>query len=262
MVSLLAEHGIEAVVHLAFVLSPGHSRAAAQRINVGGAASVLDACHHAGVRHILCLSSSTVYGAHPDNPPMLTEDSPMRPVGGFQYGEDKTLVEMLIRDFNRRHPEVATTVLRACPVMGPNADNFVTQAFSKPFLVGIKGCDPPMQFLHEDDLTEVMTICLLRGAVGVYNLAGEGTITWSEAASIFGRKLVYLPAPLLYGLTGASWNLRLQSDSPACGLDFIRYRWTVSTEKVQRELDVQFKHSSKEAWEAFAARERPHPRVV
>lgn len=186
----------------------------------------------------------------------------MRPVNGFQYGEDKMLVEMLIRDFNRRHPEIATTVLRACPVMGPNADNFITRAFSRPFLVGIRGCDPPMQFLHEDDLTEVMTICLLTEATGVYNLAGEGTINWSEAVSIFGRKLVYLQAPLLYGLTGATWALRLQRDSPACGLDFIRYRWTVSTEKVQRELDVRFKHSSKEAWEAFAARRRPHPRTV
>ena len=261
MAETLAENDIQAVVHLAFVLDPGRNRAAIQRVNVGGTANVLDACAQAGVQHLLYLSSTTVYGAHPDNPPLLTEESPVRPVKGFQYGEDKARCETLLDQFTQQHSGFTATVLRAPPVMGPNTDNFIAQAFSKPFLVGVKGYDPPMQFLHEEDLTEVMCLSL-RGEIGpgVYNVAGDGAIRWSEVDGIFGRKVINLPAPLLYGLTGVTWSLRLQSDSPACGLNFIRYRWTASAEKIKRELGVELRYSSKEAWEAFVRRqEEPVP---
>ena len=70
MADLLVEHEIDAVAHLAYVLRPGHNRAAIERINVGGAINVLEACEQAGVRHLLYLSSTSVYGAHADNSPV------------------------------------------------------------------------------------------------------------------------------------------------------------------------------------------------
>ena len=261
MADLLAEHEIDAIAHLAYVLRPGHNRAAIERINVGGAINVLKACEQAGVKHLLYLSSTSIYGAHADNPPFLTEDSPTQPVLGFQYSEDKARVETLIAEFAKRHPETTAVVLRACPVMGPNADNFIASAFSKPVLVGVRGCDPPMQFLHEDDLADALSRCLLQQVSGVYNLTGDGTIRWSEMAELFGRRLMLMPAPLLYGLTSLTWTLRLQRDSPSCGLDFIRHRWTASNEKLKRELGIQPRYSSKEAWEAFVQRDEKRPHV-
>ena len=70
-------------------------------------------------------------------------------------------------------------------------------------------------------------------------------------AAIAGRRLVKLPAPLIYGLTSATWSLRLQRDSPAAGLDFVRYRWTVSTDKIKGKLGFKSSYSSRETWEAF-----------
>ena len=250
----LAEHTIDSAVHLAFVMSPRGG--SARRVNIDGTSTVLGACAQAGVGYLLYLSSTTVYGAHPDNPPELTEESPIRPVKGFRYGEHKTEVEGLLRAFAAEHPDVAVTVLRACPVMGPNADNFVSRAFSKPFLVAVHGYDPPMQLLHEDDLGDAMTTCLLRRASGGYNVAGDGALPWSEMASLFGRRLLALPAPVLYGLTALTWGLRLQSDSPACGLDFIRYPWTAKAGKIERELGFRPRHSTGDAWMAFVNRAR------
>ena len=249
---LLREHEIDSVAHLAFVLNPGRNRAAVSKVNIGGTANVLDASVRAGVKHILCFSSTTVYGAHADNPPLLTEDSPMRPVAGFQYGETKVAVELLLRDFVKREKGPTVSVIRSCPVMGPRTDNFISRAFSRPLLVGIKGCDPPMQLLHEDDMTEILSRCLLERIPGTYNVAGVGSVSWSEMAEAFGKKIVYLPARLLYGLTSLSWAMRLQSESRAGGLNFIRHRWTVSTEKITRDLGVNFKHSSREALMSFA----------
>ena len=256
MAEVLSEHQIDAVVHLAFILHPSHNHGPVERVNVGGTANVLDACARVGVQYLQYLSSTTVYGAHPDNPPLLSEESPIRPVKGFQYGENKAQAEALIREHSERDPVLKATVLRVCPVMGPNADNFVSRAFSKPFLVGIRGSDPALQLLHEDDLIEVMHRCLMERVSGVYNLAGDGPVRWSEMASMFGRRLISLPAPLLYGLTGVTWALHLQGDSPPCGLDFIRHRWTVSTDKIRGDLGISLRHSSKNAWEDFVHRQQ------
>ncbi|MDP6454343.1 MAG: NAD-dependent epimerase/dehydratase family protein [SAR202 cluster bacterium] len=249
---LLKEHDVESVVHLAYVMNPGHDRDAAWRVNVLGTENLLGACRNANVKQICYLSSTSVYGAHPDNPEFLTEESPARPIKGFQYSEDKAEVETLLSQYAESQPNAAVTVLRVCPVLGPNADNFIAAAFSKPFLVAVRGYDPPMQFIHEDDLVDNLLRCLIEQPRGTFNLAGEGVIRWSDMARIFGRRLLNVPAPILYGLTGLGWTLRLQQDSPPCGIDFIRHRWTASTRKAQRELGSSFRYSSREAWESFA----------
>ena len=258
--SAFSHEQIDTVVHLAFVLRPGSNRTATQRVNIDDTRNMLDACAESGVRRVVYLSSTTVYGAHSDNPPMLTESVSPRPVKGFQYGEDKAAAEALIHEFVSGRPDATSAVLRYCPVVGPNADNFIARAFLKPFLVGFRGYDPPMQLTHEDDLTDILALCTLRDISGLYNVAGDGTIDWSDMARTLGKKLVSLPAPILRTVTDLAWALRLQSDSPSSGLNFVRYPWTAGTDKIKRELGVEFRYSSREAWESFARGQR-HGRV-
>ena len=245
---------VDVLVHLAFILEPGHDRDAVRNVNVFGMSNILEAAERARVSHILYFGSTTVYGAHADNPPELIERSPLRPVHGFQYGEDKVASESRLVEYDRGHSDVALTILRGCPVLGPNADNFIARAYSKPFLLGIAGHDPPLQFIHEDDITDVITRCVLERIPGLYNVAGDGVLAWETVCQILGRRLVRLPANLVYGLTHASWALRLQSDASGSGLEFVRYPWIVSTEKIQRELGVRFRYSSEEAVASFALR--------
>ncbi|MDP6495455.1 MAG: hypothetical protein QGI09_08600, partial [Dehalococcoidia bacterium] len=109
----------------------------------------------------------------------------------------------------------------------------------------------PMQFLHEDDLVDIIAFCLSRRVRGTYNVGGEEAVPWSEMLRLSGRRRLSLPTSLLYGLTEATWRLHLQNDSPSSGLDMIRYPWVASTEKMREELGVRFCYSSKEALEAF-----------
>ena len=244
----------EAVVHLAFVLRQLRNRAEGRRINVGGAESVLRACANAGVGRIVLMSSATVYGPRPDNPPTLTEDAPLHPPAGFAYAEDKAVCETLFRRFAEEHPEACVSVLRGCVVMGPNAANFITAALDKPVLIGVRGDNPEMQFVHEDDLAEVLLRFATEPHPGVYNVAGAGSVRWNEAVSLAGKRLVRLPAPLAYGLTGLAWRTRAQSDAPAVGLGFIRWPWTVSMEKLTTETGYVFRHTSREALDAYLSR--------
>ena len=249
--STLADNEIDVVVHLAYVLRPGRNREAVRRVNVGGTENLLAACIEAGVSKFVYLSSTSVYGARPDNPAELTEDDAPRPIEGFQYSEDKVQAERLVQEFARGHPDVTATILRCCPVAGPNADNFIARTFRKRFLVAVRGYDPAMQLVHEDDLTEVLALCTLTNVPGLYNVAGEGTIRWSEMAAMLRRRLVALPASVLYPATELAWTLRLQSDSNSAGLDLIRYPWVVSTNKIKRELGVGFRYTARETMDGF-----------
>ena len=244
---ILREHGVDVVVHLAFLLRPGHNREAARRVNVGGTAQVLHDCQIAGVHRLVYLSSTTVYGARPGAEQPYTEESPVRPVRGFQYAEDKAATELMLKDFAADNPGACVTVLRGCTVMAPRCENFVTQVFSRLALVRIAGADPQMQFIHLDDLLEALELCLLEPVPGVFNVTGEGTIARSEIARIAGRHPVPMPASLLALVAQVTWMLRLQSDSPACGLAMARWPWVASNEKLARETGFRPRYTSREA---------------
>ncbi len=250
--TLLTDHKIDSVVHLAFILEPRRDKAAVRRVNLGGAENVLEACGRAGVSYVLNLSSTSVYGAHPDNPDELTEDSPPRPVNGFQYSEDKLESEKLFNEYGREHPDCGVATLRGCPVLGPHADNYIARSLSPPLLVGFKGEDPPMQFIHEDDLVEIMARCVLDRVSGLYNVAGRGTVRWNRMARSLGRPRLSLPAMLLLGLTWASWTLGIQSTSPAPGLRYARYPWVANADRLTDRLGYATVRTSEETWEEFA----------
>ncbi len=253
---LFAEHEIDTVVHLAYELRQGRNREANRRVNVDGTRNTIEASRRGGVGRIVYLSSTSVYGAHPDNPQVLSEEMPVRPVAGFQYSEDKLASERLLDGYAAATSGVAVCIIRCCPIMGANADNFIASAFAKPFLVAVSGANPPIQLIHEDDMVECLSLATMGNAEGLYNLTGSGPIDWIEMAATHGRRVVSLPAWLLYPLTQLTWSLRLQSDSPAMGLDMIRYPWSASTEKIEREMGFRPQYSSKDAWDAYVERRR------
>ena len=222
---------------------------------------MLRACASAAVGRVVLMSSATVYGPRPDNPYELTEDAPLHPPAGFAYAEDKAACEALFRTFAEQRPEACVSILRGCVVMGPNAANFITAALDKPLLIGVCGDDPAMQFVHEDDLAEVLVRFATEPHPGVYNVAGPRSVRWSKVASLAGKRLIRLPPRLAYGLTGIAWRARAQSDAPAVGLDFIRWPWTVSTVKLTVETGYVCKHTSREALDAYLSRRARRKRM-
>jgi UDP-glucose 4-epimerase len=248
---------VDSAVHLVFVLKPTHQLSRARQIDIDGTLNFLHACHQAQVKHIVYPSSHTVYGAHPDNPAPLAEDSPLRPLADFQYSRDKAEVERILQDFASSHPDVKLAVLRSCPVVGPNAADSVTALmFKPPVMLTVAGYDPPMQFVHEDDLIELFLTVLAQKKAGIFNVAGDGEIRYREVAGLSGKRRLALPEKPLRLLMGLSWALRLQSESPASGLEFIKYPPIISTEKLKRELGFRFGRSSREALLSFLATRR------
>jgi UDP-glucose 4-epimerase len=256
---ILREHRVDTVIHLAFVMRPGRTSSDIQRaeqINIGGTENVLRACRAARVRHLVYLSSHTVYGAHWHNPIPITEEAPLRPNVGFQYAEHKVACEEMIGRFIKEYEGLRVTVLRSCVVMGPSAQNYVTQALDKPLLVGVLGANPPMQFVHETDISRLIALMARNPHPGVYNVAGERVIHWHRLVRLANKPMIALPAPFLYPITQTAWDIGLQNDSPAVGLNFIRHPLIVSTGKLKAVTGFRFQYTSEDAFRAYAGNRR------
>ena len=247
---IFLDHHVNAVVHLAFIYTPGRGRRQERQLreaNLKCLHSVLAASLSARVASLIYVSSHTVYGAHRDNPVPITEETPLRTTPGFQYGSDKALCEGAVLDFSRENPQISVSVLRSCVVLGPGADNYVTRAFFKPLLLRVTGYDPPLQFVHQDDLARLLRDLIMHPAQGTFNVAGEGVVHYSRLARLGGRRLLSLPSAVAYPLTQLAWNLGIQRESPAAGLDFVRYPLVMSTGKLKKETGFRFTYSSEEA---------------
>jgi UDP-glucose 4-epimerase len=253
---LLREFDVEAVIHLAYMLQAGRNAAAARAVNVDGTARLLEACTEAGVRQIIYLSSTTVYGAHAAYTRPFVETDPVRPVRGFSYSEQKVEAERLVEAYAASHPEARVCILRGCVIMAPGADNFISRALGRRTLPAPAGADPEMQFLHVDDYLSALRAAVRTGARGTYNIAGQGAVRWREVAAMTGARLVPVPSALLAAAVDSTWRLRLQSESGANGLNFIRFPWLASTEKIRAELGWSPAHTSREAVESWARERR------
>src|SRR5919202_7111647 len=138
----LEEARADALVHLAFILNPRHDEHLMYDVDVNGTRNVLEAASLAGTGQVLVASSSTAYGAFPDNPEPITEDDPVRGVAGFSYARDKTESDRICQLWAATHPERTMTIVRPCIVFGPNVDNYLVRLWTKaPFTADVGQLD-------------------------------------------------------------------------------------------------------------------------
>jgi nucleoside-diphosphate-sugar epimerase len=105
--------GADVLVHAAAALPIQASRESIRSVNVGGTATLLAAAAEAGVRRVVLVSSTAVYGVPKVHP--IAEDAPL--VGVGWYGESKIEAEEVTRDFGRRG--LAFTIVRPKTFIGP-----------------------------------------------------------------------------------------------------------------------------------------------
>jgi UDP-glucose 4-epimerase len=241
----------DALVHLAFILTPMHDARAQRTINVEGTRNVLRAAGEAGVAQVMVASSGTAYGAWPDNPVPLRESDPIRP-SGFSYADEKAQLEEDCARFGREHPNVVLSVIRPCVVYGPNVRNYLADLLTAlPIPVALSGYHPPLQFVHERDVVAAMVRILELGASGPFNIAPPDTLTIDDVLKLMGRRGVLLPDRLLTPIFALLWKLRFSyPHAPPSFLDYMRYPWVLDSQKLM-DLGFAFQYSSREALETM-----------
>lgn len=251
---IFEQEQVNVIVHLAYVLAPIHNKVLMEDINKNGTRNILSTAVKWNIKYLLYTSSTTAYGFHPDNDQPLTEDkSPLRGNEDFTYAKNKKEIEAIFADFSSQYPELPIGILRPCFVVGPGFKNALAQHLQKKKVM-LPTKTYPFQFVHEDDLINLMVLMLQNHHQGIYNVAADGMMTFSEMVEILGNQIVRIPWFWMYHLNNLAWNLRITSISqaPSAGFRCAVTPWIASNEKVKKELNFEFQYDSKAAFQSFA----------
>ncbi|MFE4054459.1 NAD-dependent epimerase/dehydratase family protein [Streptomyces sp. YIM B13518] len=255
---VLAESGADTVVHLDVTGTPLGSggRTALKETNVIGTMQLLGACQKSPtIKRLVVKSSTNVYGSAPRDPAVFTESTPPKslPSGGF--AKDAVEVEGYVRGFARRRPDVAVCVLRFANILGPAADSPLASYFSLPVLPTVWGYDPRLQFVHEDDVVEVLRIGShepRRSTLnsGTFNIAGDGVLLLSQCSRRLGRPTVPLLLPAVSWAGSLVRTLGMTDFSPE-QIRLLTHGRVVATDQMRETLGFTPKYSTAETFADF-----------
>ncbi|MFE0421237.1 NAD-dependent epimerase/dehydratase family protein [Streptomyces sp. NPDC058953] len=256
---VLAEYGVDTVVHLDVTGTPlgAGGRAAVKETNVIGTMQLLGACQKSPtVRRLVVKSSTSVYGSAPRDPAVFTETTPPKslPSGGF--AKDAVEVEGYVRGFARRRPDVAVCVLRFANILGPHADSPLAEFFALPVLPTVFGYDPRLQFVHEDDVIDVLRLALDEPAratlnSGTFNIAGDGVLLMSQCSRRLGRPTLPVPLPAVTWVGSALRTVGVTDFSPE-QIRLLTHGRVVSTRQMRETLGFTPRYTTAETFADFA----------
>lgn len=208
-----ALRGVDAVIHLAWMIQPNDQRDLLRRVNVEGTRRVAEAVAAAQVPHLVVASS---VGAYSPDPERKTDSSPLRAeaweTGGISsshYSVDKSDQERVLDEFMAAHPEVKITRLRPALTFQADAASEIQRYFlgsympvqmlrsgPLPVLPLPKGLK--LQAIHADDLARAYVAAVVTGAEGAFNICADDILGPRELAEIVdGGKFVELPPSMV-----------------------------------------------------------------
>jgi UDP-glucose 4-epimerase len=242
---------VDTILHTFLVVDS--TRVSARQLheqNVIGTMNLLAAAGSPGssVRQVVVKSSTLVYGSSWQDPTWFREEMPR--VGPARSRVERSLVEVetYLRDFAEDNPHVTVTLLRFANVVGTDIVTPFTKALQMPLVPCIFGFDPLFQFVEEDDVVRSIDYVTRTGLPGIYNVAGDGRLPWSEVAAICGKRLIPLP-PIGTELAAAPLA-RLNVELPQELLDLLRYGRGVDNRKLKAR-GFQYGYTSAGAVENF-----------
>jgi UDP-glucose 4-epimerase len=205
------------------------------------------------VRHIVVKSSTLVYGSSMKNPQWFREETPRAAPPKTRVERSLIEVEGYLSDFAEDNPHVVVSLLRFSNVLGTDIVTPISKALQMPVTPSILGYDPMLQFVEEDDVIRSIEFVMHNQVPGVYNVAGDGRIPWSEVAAMCGRRLVPMP-PVLTNFAAAPLEL-VGVELPPETLDLLRYGRGADNRRLKR-AGFQYRYTTAGAVQSFAEASR------
>jgi UDP-glucose 4-epimerase len=256
--ALFRRHATDLVVHLAAIVTPGRgsTRELERQVDVVGTQRVLEASLAAGVRRLIYTSSGAAYGYHADNPEWLDEDAPLRGNREFAYSDHKRQIEELLARARAEHPELEQLVFRPGTILGARADNQITRLFDGRFVLGVAGSSAPFVLVWDQDVVGAILRGIHRGGSGVYNLAGDGTLSLRDMARLLGKPYVALPPAVIAAGLWLGQRLGLTQYGPE-QVGFLRYRPVLANQRLKTGFGYVPRKTTREVFETFLSARRP-----
>jgi UDP-glucose 4-epimerase len=250
---VLAKEDVDTVVHMSVIATPGSTggRNTMKELNVMGTMQLLAACQKSPtVKNLVVKSTTTMYGASSRDPAMFTEEMGPKRLPSAGYAKDVYEVEGYVRGFARRRPDVVVTTIRAANVIGPHVVSPITSYFRLPVIPRVLGFDPRMQFLHEDDLLDVLRHAAVSDVAGTFNVAGDGVLMLTQAIRRLNKPTVSLPGFAVGRLGSVLRQARVADFSPE-QLGFLTYGRGVDTTRMRQTLGFEPRYSTARAFADF-----------
>ena len=205
--------GVDAVIHLAWLIQPNDRRELLRRVNVEGTRRVAEAAARAGVPHLVVTSSVGAYSpdearAEGGDPPLRDESWPTGGIDSSHYSVDKAAQEDVLDAFESAHPEITVTRLRPGLTFQGDAGSEI-QGYFLGDLVPVQalraGRLPALplprglrlQAVHADDLGRAYAAAVVKRVGGAFNICADDVLGPQQLADIIdhGRHLE-LPATI------------------------------------------------------------------
>ena len=231
-------HGSDTLVHLAFEVMRLPGQKHIDRTNIFGMRLACEAAARQGLRKLVVTSSVVAYGMHPDNPPVLDEDAPLRPNPGLYYGQAKAANERFLDEFERLHPEITVTRLRPCTTVGPHAGPAMMASLTTDPTILIRSATPPgdynphIQLVHEQDVASALHLAICADLPGPSNVVGDDPRTLTELVALRRGRTVVLPYPIVRLLMALAWRTGRSVFAPEW-IDLTRYPLVASNARLK-----------------------------
>jgi UDP-glucose 4-epimerase len=254
---LLRQHRVNTIVHAAFVVRPTHDVARMWRTNVEGTRQVLRSARDCGVRHLIYLSSATVYGPQADGSVPFVETQGLNPHPGFAYAESKVATEVLVDTARATGVIPSITVLRPCFVVGGGSDNPLFEHLARRWVI-LPRTKAALQLTHVNDLTSIIRTIIAESVSGVFNVAGTGALTPMEMVQRIGGTPVPFPPALLRTLNSMAWRTHagFLTPAPSSALVLLEKPWMIDAGALRREVGYRLQYTTEGAFETLAAQLR------
>jgi len=243
---------IDTIIHTFLVVDPTQmSGRAMHEINVIGTMNLFAAASaiSSTVRNVIVKSSTMVYGCAPEDPVWFTEDTVRSRPSRKPIERSLEAVEGYVRDFAEDNPHVNVALLRFSNVIGAELETPLTRLLKLPVGPSMFGFDPRIQFVHEHDVIRSTLFAFHNDLPGVFNVAGDGLLPWSEVAKLCGKRTVALPPVGTSLLTTPLRTLGL-ADIPEEYHDLMRFGRGVDNRRL-KDYGFRYDYTSTQAVEAF-----------
>jgi UDP-glucose 4-epimerase len=248
---------VDTVLHTFLVVDSSQmSGRTLHEINVIGTMNLLAAAGapDSSVRHLMVKSSTLVYGSSYRDPVWFREDMNRSTSPKTRVERSLLEVEGYIRDFAEDNPHVTVGLLRFANVLGTDIVTPLSKALDLPLVPQIFGFDPLMQFVEEDDVVRSIEFAMRNQISGIYNVAGDGRLPWTEVAAMCGKRTFPLP-PLLTGAATGPLGRAKILDLPPETLALLRYGRGVDNRRL-KQAGFNYRFTSAGAVESYAQARR------
>lgn len=237
------DSGADTVVHLGFSAGPGvpvERRGRGSDPHLLGTMQLLAACQTSSSVRRFVVRSTASAGVG-------------MAAGGPFNGDGAAGAERCVQHFARRCPDVSVAIVRFANLIGPTVDSPLTRYLALPAVPIVRGFDPRLQFIHEDDSVEVLRLMSLAGCAGLFHAAAPGAMRLSVALSRAGRSPLPMRDRELRMLGGLVRRGHKRGYSPQ-RLRQLCYDGVLDSTRLEHALGWRPRYTSSEAFDAFLGR--------